>query len=106
MLTPEQVADLKEKHGSKLACVESPSGPLVFRKPTRSEFDRWFDANHSDKANATKHARQLIKACRVFPDEAALDAALDATPSLTACECLTACTGLCGMQESFQSRQL
>jgi hypothetical protein len=106
MLDEKKIAELKEKHGNVLTLVESPSGPLVFRKPNRTEYDRWFDKNQSDKTNATKHARELVKACRVFPDEAGLDAALDATPALTACECLNACTQMAGLQDSFPVKSL
>lgn len=106
MLDQKKIDELKEKHGSSLSLVEAPTGELVFRKPTRTEYDRWFDKNQSDKTQATKHARELVKACRVYPDEAGLDAALDATPALTACECLNACTQLAGLQDSFPVKRL
>jgi hypothetical protein len=95
-LTPEKIKELKDAHGD-LVCVESKSGPLVFRRPTRTEYDRWFDLMQSDKGNASRHARQLAKACRVYPDEQGFDAALDRQPALCSREILDAVTELAGL---------
>jgi hypothetical protein len=105
MLSEEKIAELKSSYG-ELACVDSPSGPLVFRKPNRTEFDRWFDKNASSKSESSKHARELVKSCRVYPDEAGLDAALEKTPAILCCEVLTAVTGLAGLQETFAVKRL
>lgn len=104
-ITQEKIDELKAQYGA-LSLVEAPKGDIVFRKPSRGEYDRWFDKNNSDKAKATQHARELVKACRVFPDEQGLDAILDDCPSLTACECLNAITGMCGLQDSFAVKRL
>lgn len=111
MIDDKTILDLKEKHGSDLALVEGPKGTLVFRKPVRSEYDRWFDKNHTNKAESSKNARELVKACIVYPStgpkgEEAVDAALDAKPSLLCAEFLTAVTGLCGLDEAYEVKKL
>ena len=105
-LPQSKLDELKAAHGSPLACVLSESGPLVFRKPQRTEYDRWFDKNATNKAESSKNARELVKACRVFPDEAGLDAALDRTPAILMCEVLNAVTGLAGLQETYPVKRL
>lgn len=105
-LTEEKIAELKATYGDNLSCVMSPAGPLVFRKPNRTEFDRWFDKNASKKEESSKNARELAKSCRVYPDEAAFDAAIERTPALLCCEILTAITGLAGLQETYSVKRL
>jgi hypothetical protein len=91
---------LKAKHGNDLVCVESRKGPLVFRRPTRSEYDRWRDATRSDVADASKHARQLAKATLVHPDEAGFDAAIDDQPAMLCREVLDAIAELAGLTDA------
>ncbi len=105
-LSVEKIEQLKATHGAALSCVLAKTGPLVFRKPTRTEYDRWFDKNAANKAESSKNARELAKACRVYPDEAGLDAALEATPAILMCEVLNAVTGLAGLQETFAVKTL
>jgi hypothetical protein len=105
-LSEKQIAELKEKYGQVLTLVETPDSDVVFRKPTRTEFDRWFDKNASDKAKGTEHARQLVKSCLVFPTEETFNNIIDKTPALVPCEFLQACTGMAGLQETFKIQKL
>ncbi len=104
-LPQAKIDELKAKHGP-LACVIVNDTVLVFRKPSRTEYDRWFDKNASNKPESSKHARELAKACRVLPDEAGLDAVLEAKPAILMCEVLNSITGLAGLQESFPVKTL
>jgi hypothetical protein len=111
MIDETTIQGLKEKHGSALSTVEGPKGTLVFRKPTRAEYDRWFDKNHASKNDASKNARELVKACIVYPStgpsgEEAVDSALEAKPALLMAEFLSAVTGLCGLDEDFEVKKL
>lgn len=99
MLDEKKIEDLKAKHGTDLAMVESRKGPLVFRRPTRTEYDRWRDETRNEPENSSRHARQLAKATLVFPDEAGFDAALDDQPAILCREvldCICEMAGLVG----------
>lgn len=82
MLQESQIAELKTAHG-KLGLVTSASGAeLVFRKPRRAEYDRWFDKREESPTTA---ARELAQACLVYPDRDGMIAVLDDQPSLLMC---------------------
>jgi hypothetical protein len=93
MLDEKTVQDLKEKHGAELVSVEG----LVFRKPTRTEYDRWFDKMQVDKAQASKHARELASSCLVYPDQEAFKALIDRRPGLLATTIVNEITELAGL---------
>lgn len=97
MLDDKTVEELKAKHGKDLVLIESRKGPLVFRRPTRAEYDRWHDQVRSDPENATKHARQLAKATLALPDEAGFDAAIDDQPAILCREVLDGICELAGL---------
>jgi hypothetical protein len=101
MIDETTIQGLKEKHGSALSTVEGPKGTLVFRKPTRAEYDRWFDKNHASKNDASKNARELVKACIVYPSTGP-----SGEPALLMAEFLSAVTGLCGLDEDFEVKKL
>ena len=105
-LDPKTISDLKEKHGQDLVAVEGPKGPLVFRKPTRHEYDRWRDQTFSDRAQSSRHARELVKCCLVHPDEAGLDAAIADRPALVAGALIDAVTELAGLGEEPAVKKL
>ncbi len=82
-IDPVIVAQLKAKHGDALIGVTAADGNmLVFRRPMRAEYDRWFDKRR-DKP--TEAGRELSQACVVYPDVAALFVALDRQPALLMC---------------------
>jgi hypothetical protein len=105
MLTDEQITELKAKHGSELAAVEGPTGTLVFKKPTRLVFDKWYDAQ-LDKSSRSAAARELAQNCLVFPEYALFIAALEAEPSLLGAEVLQACLLLSGNKEQHDVKKL
>lgn len=97
-MAPEKIAELKEKHGD-IVGVEVAGVELVFRRPTRTEYDRWFDQMQVDKAQSSRHARQLAKACLVHPDEAGFDTAIDKKPATLTTDVINAITELAGLGE-------
>lgn len=97
MLDDKKIQELKDAHGSELVSVDVDGTVLVFRKPTRTEFDRWIDKTRSDNANGSKHARELVKSCRVYPDEPSLDAALERRPAMLTSTLLDAVTEMAGL---------
>jgi hypothetical protein len=78
-LTDEKIAELKAKHPTLIMVEAAHDGTaLVFRKPTRHEYDRWQD---SDKK--TKDHRELASSTLVFPENPAeFMAILDRLPGL------------------------
>lgn len=65
-LDEKTILDLKAKHGEDLASIDCPDGSqLVFRKPNRMEFQRWFDRRTDQPTNA---ARELCSAAHVWPE--------------------------------------
>jgi hypothetical protein len=114
-MTDEEWQKLQEKYGEgNIAAVEvSPGRWIGFCKPTRAEYDRWFDQQSADKKNQTKYARELEQACVVWPGAGkgdpvgheAFKQALDHNPSLTMCECLDAVTGLAGLADRANIRK-
>ena len=82
MLDEKTIATLKESHGSSLMAVEFPDGKiLVFRKPTRFEYDRFRDTFNPD-GNKVTPIRELAKTCVVHPSEQDLNECLDAYPAV------------------------
>lgn len=82
MLDEQLIASLKAKHPGPLAYVEAEQGELVFRKPTRDEYERFQDKMAADNGNVTRHLRELASCCLVHPNAAALHAAMEAEPAL------------------------
>jgi hypothetical protein len=106
MLTPEKIAELKEKHGSKLSAVMAPKGVLVFRKPSRAEYDRWSDKTNANRGEASSAARELAQCCLVTPDRDTFIAILEDAPSLLCGEILSAITSMCGLDETYEIKKL
>jgi len=79
MLDEKTILDLKSKHGEDLASIDCPDGTqLVFRKPNRMEYERWFD-KRTDQP--TKSARELCATTHVWP-EGAFQAAYERWPAI------------------------
>jgi hypothetical protein len=96
-LSPEQAQKLKDLHGSDLVLVAARMCDLVFRKPTRHEYDRWFDKMQGDKSQASSHARELATATIVYPDQDTLRSVLDDTPGILTTTLVDAITDLAGL---------
>lgn len=84
MLDDQTIATLKSTHGPKLGVVTAANGAeLVFRKPRRVEYDRWFDKREE---SPTAAARELAQSTLIYPDDRnAMIAVLDEQPSLLMC---------------------
>lgn len=97
-LDDKTVEELKAKHGNELVEVAG----LVFKRPDRSVFDRWFDQMQVDKSKSTMHARELATACLVYPDQQAFRAVIDARPGLLPIQILNAITDLAGFLDGSE----
>lgn len=85
-LTEDLIAKLKSTHGEHLTAVKAPDGTmLVFRRPTRQEYTRWFDAKAAKKP-ATINDTELATCCIAWPDAGALRVTLDNFPGLLGCQ--------------------
>lgn len=105
LLDATKIAELKGKHGKNLRGVELPNGvTLVFRKPSRMEYDRFTDT--VSDSNKSTPARELAKSCLCFPDESALNEALDEYPALLLNEILLALKDLSGFVQDYPVKTL
>ncbi len=92
------IAKLKAAHGEALSLVQAADGSqLVFRKPNRLEYDRWFDKREEKRSEA---GRELAQSCIVYPDASALFSVLERQPALLMCQngCVSAITDLAGFE--------
>lgn len=81
-LTPERIAELKIKHGPHLTAVEGQGAWLIFRKPTRHEYDRYTDKVYADRSQTRAASWELAQACIVDPGPQALTDAMDLEPAI------------------------
>ncbi len=82
MIDDKIIAELKTAHGKIGVVTAATGGELVFRKPRRAEYDRWFDKREESPTSA---ARELAQACLVHPDRDGMIALLDEQPALLMC---------------------
>lgn len=82
-LKEEEVRDLKAKHGDDLIGLETRDGvTLVFRRPNRQEYNRWFDRRDEHPSTA---GLELAQSCVVHPGVTELVTSLDRFPALLMC---------------------
>jgi hypothetical protein len=97
------VAKLKSEFGNTLGFVEARLHTLVFRKPARGEYDIWRDASLTDKAQQSRHDRELACTTFVWPggpqDQEALKAVLDDQPALLGVEIVATITSMAGLSD-------
>lgn len=105
MLDESKIAELKTKHGDRLALVSTPIGDMVFKAPTREAYDRWADATGSGKPRSAS-ARELAQHCLVYPDFPAFTAILDALPGILTAEVVDACTIHSGLVDKYEVKKL
>lgn len=106
MLDEKLVMDLKGKHGNDLVAVQCHDGShLIFRKPKRQEYDRWFDRRAE---NGSVAARELAQSTLVYPERDGMMAVLDAQPALLMCKngILDAVTELAGLGGDAVAKKL
>jgi len=95
-LTPEQIADLKTKHAGPLRALPALAAWLVFRRPSRHEYDRYLDTIAADQSRMRMAAWELAQACLVSPGPAALTDALDAEPAILLSDVLPLLNAMAG----------
>lgn len=91
-LTQDKIDELKAKHSGQLMAV----GDMVFKRPSRAEYDRWVDAKVAGGSQSV-NARQLAQACLVHPTWDQFIETIDARPSLLLNEVLDALVELAGV---------
>ena len=77
-----------------LTLVETEKGDLLFKKPTRADYDRWVDKHTYDKSNASANARELAQSCLVYPNRDGLLSVLEEYPAILLNEILDALIGM------------
>lgn len=92
-LTLEKIEELKAKHAVPMMIVDDS---IVFKRPTRAEYDRWADAKVAGGPQ-TINARQLAQSSLVHPTWDEFMQVLDQRPSLLLNECLDAMIELAGV---------
>lgn len=88
-ISPEQIAELEAKHGSRIAHVKcaradvdgSPLWECVFRKPGRQEWKAYKRAIHNPAEIATAQEDLALK-CAILPARADFDKLLDEWPAI------------------------
>lgn len=81
-ITPEIIAELKTKHGTRLFAHHSKDeeiGDFVFRSAKRPEFEKFLVTVQDNSPNAL---RTLTEQCVVWPTGEALQTALNNFPAL------------------------
>ncbi len=80
--TPDQVAAWKKAHGDDLRVIAARSGKLIFKRPSRTAWDRYTDKMGADNGSRSSHSRELAQECLVHPTPDAMRAILDDQPAL------------------------
>ncbi len=81
-ISDKQVEELKARHGDNLVGLTASDGTtLVFKRPSRSDFDRWVDG----QGRGTEAARELAQSCLVYPDRDGMISLLDRLPGVLMC---------------------
>lgn len=105
MLSDEDIAQLKAEHGPDLVAVESPSGTLVFKKPSRPIWADFIDSIARDRGSKEVAIRRLVLACAVQPKMADMDRVLEQYPALPA-QVLNDLSDLAGTGNAFEVKKL
>lgn len=92
-ITESEAEELRAKHGATLRAVEAASEWIVFRKPTRHEYDRYLDTITSDRGKTREAAWQLAQSCCV---RGALKDAMEAEPAILLADFLPALNDMAG----------
>lgn len=81
-ISKERLEALKQKHGAdKVFVLERGGEQLAFRKASRAEYRR-YAMRMQDPADRFDANEELVKACFVEPEPAALDTLLEEFPGL------------------------
>jgi hypothetical protein len=101
-LTPEKIAELKEKRKRPLIAVSCTHGTVVFEAPTRAQYDRFIDAKLAGN-NSSANCRELAQDCLAFPDRDGMIKILDAMPALLTNEWCDAIITLAGSDDEAKA---
>lgn len=93
-LTPDKIAEIKANHGN--TPLMAVGDLIVFKRPSRAEYDRWVDAKVAGSPQSV-NARQFAQACLVFPTWDQFTEILNERPSILLNECLDALIELAGV---------
>lgn len=96
-IAPEQLADLKAKHG-ELAAVETVVGTCVFRCPDEAQFCAYLARARGGAAAKSDANEKLVRGCRVFPGPDEFDDAIERKPGLPKA-CIDGVLTLAGVDE-------
>ena len=66
-LTDDEIQALKQEHGDELVSITHPSGLLVFKKPSKPIWQRFFTAINDSRKPDGPPTEQLCVACCVIP---------------------------------------
>lgn len=94
------IDELKAKYGEdNLVAIEAAGQVMIFRRPTRIEYDRWFDKASSGDKNPSAAARELAQSALVYPTRTDMISVLDKLPAILQCKggILDSITSLAGM---------
>ena len=81
-LTEQQIAELKQKHGSSLIAVTAPSGEqIVLRKPSKAAWADFVDTVNRDKGSRYACNERLVLSCVVYPETTAAAAVFTEWPA-------------------------
>jgi hypothetical protein len=73
--------ELRKQHGELAECtVEGVR--LAFRKPNRAEYKRFTDQVGKDRQSKSAAIESFVLACGVYPDRAAVTAAIESKPAV------------------------
>lgn len=78
------IAKAEEEHGPigrGIAVVEFPLGAVIVKKPTGAAWKAFFTSTKSLSDLTLDASEALVRRCRVYPDDAALSAIFDDSPS-------------------------
>ncbi len=83
MLSEEQIADLKAKHGARLEMISDESGDLevVVKPPPEAEWDR-FTTMLLDDEQKPRAMKTLVRSCVVYPEAAELKRLIAEQPGI------------------------
>ncbi len=97
-LSQERIDAVKAKHGEHCVALEALNDWLIFRKPTRGEYDRYIDQITADKSNVRKAAWELAQSTIVDPSPGAgaLTTAMDLEPAILLSDIVPALNSLVG----------
>lgn len=76
-----QLDELAKKHG-EISIYRTKHGTLALKSPGSADFQRFTDKLTGDKGSKYAAMREIVLACRVYPDREAALALLDKLPGI------------------------